>query len=157
MTRLVKMFRADAQPGQPQISAAYRIDGTNLYLMGIDGSWDITAIYIDGNRADHAWLHNNGLGRATFPTRAQALRAFEAAAAVSPPPKPRSWSRLRRVAPGCYTDRDRPDITVTRAAPDQPWQIHGLGQRLHADTLTHAAVMIAVILAERAAMIGGGV
>jgi len=157
MSALVKMFAADAQPGQPRLSAAYRIDGTNFYLLGIDGAWDITAIYIDGNQADHAWLHASGLGRATFPNRAQALRAFEAAAAVSPPPAARDWMKLRRVAPGQYAVPGRPDITVTRDAPDQPWEIHGLHGRLRADTLNHAAVLIVTRLAERRAIAGGGV
>jgi len=125
----------------------WEIAGTNLVVRRTKGQWRIV-VDPGGHEADshdtHLWLADSDLGRAVFARRGEALRAYAAAAALSPPPaRTENLAQLRYLGPGRY---DHPDtgMTVTRDA-DRRWVICAAdgGQTGKANTLRIARNQVA--------------
>jgi len=105
---------------------------------GMLGSWTIpgTDLSLLSNRDGHgwrfgmirltddleAWLTRHELADARFPRRKDLLRAYEAAAAIDPPPAESLPVPLRRITAGRYEMPGR-DITVTRTDDGKTWNI----------------------------------
>jgi len=85
----------------------YRIDATNICLQQGSRHWSLHA-NPDEWMASNVWLNANGLAGQLFDTRKAALRAYEAAAAISPPPPapPTVTVKLRRRPDGRYEGPD---------------------------------------------------
>ena len=96
--------------------ASYRIEGTDVVVAtpGLSRLWLL--ITDSRNTRTFAWLMNTQLKDAHFPTRAAALRAFEAAATVNPPPAPRA--QVRQVRRDGEVQLLAPDGARYRAQPD---------------------------------------
>ena len=104
----------------------WEIDGTALIVVvrGKGGWWiarDGGACESDRHDTDR-WLADSRLDCVRFPSRGQALRAYEAVAALCPPP-PRTPPdvKLRYLAAGRY-EHPPTGMKVIRR-PDRKWQI----------------------------------
>jgi len=129
MRRLIKVSPAQAKASRKGnlATAGWSIAGTDLTLIGIFGIWRFVVVRPADSRANDDWLKASNLKHAEFPTRAGALRAFDAAAAVQPPPTGSPLPRLRRVKAGRYKCVDLPGVTIrSSGAPDMRWEINGL-------------------------------
>ena len=96
---------------------SYRIVGSSLVVLRTGAArWFLnTAEGPFGNTADGAqWLIRNGLFSEPFPTRAAALRAYEAAAAIDPPPPDRLPARIKLTALNDGSYAGPGDVIVTR-------------------------------------------
>jgi len=107
-------LRTDADMAGHQRS--WRIDGTCIHAHRMRGHWTL-----DGrNKISADWLQANQLAGQFWPTRAQTLRSYQAAAALNPPP---AWDpatvTLTRVAAGHHRHRQ---YDITRRA-DGRWQV----------------------------------
>jgi len=109
MTRLTKTYT----------KGSWRIEGTDLALRRSreHGDWTMTVLTRD--REPVLWLSRHGLLHARARTRRDLLRAYEAAAAVSCPPRERLPVPLKRLGPGFYAVPGA-GITVTRI-PEGWW------------------------------------
>jgi len=90
-------------------TSCYLIEGTDLAVLasGQPRRWKLIAM-VTGESSGRLWLNDAGLRRARFDTRAAAMRAFQAAAAVSPPPAP-AYPIRQTVLPGGDIQLTRPD------------------------------------------------
>jgi len=140
MTRLYRVGSPSKIPGA-RMSGSYRISGVDLTLYAINGEWSFSPAHVATIVAAQAWLAANQLTTAVFPSRAAALRAYEAAAAINPPPAATPFPRLQRTAGGHFYP-GHPEILI---APDGgAWEITGLDDRgpVYADSLKHASMRI---------------
>jgi len=90
-------------------TSCYLIEGTDLAVFA-DGKprrWKLIAM-ITGEPAAKQWLKDTGLRLARFDTRGAAMRAFGAAAAISPPPAP-AFPIQQTELPGGDIQLTRPD------------------------------------------------
>jgi len=124
------------------MSGSYRIVGVDLTLFAINGEWSFSPAHVATIVAAQAWLAANQLTTAVFDSRAAALRAYEAAAAISPPPAATPFPRLERTADDTHFYPGHPEITIAPAGSG--WKITGLDDRgpAYADSLTHASMRI---------------
>jgi hypothetical protein len=125
--------------------AYFEIAGTGIRVWHREaGVWMLCTGYSPTRR----WLVTSGLIDARFATRRDALSAFVAHAAITPPPAPArdpaSVVPLMRVCAGEHRTRDG-RIVVSRAADG--WQILNLGRYAPVQpTLRAAAAYIAMAL-----------
>jgi len=135
--KLTRHHTGDLHAGSDPDRRHYRIDDTAISVEGTQGSWELAP------ETPHAmdWLTGHGLLRAAFLTRRAALRAYQAAAALNPPPQGRKPRRLDRVSAGRYRLFG---ATVDRHPDGRSWVVraHGL-PTLRAITLTDAETLIA--------------
>jgi len=88
---------------------AYRIADTAISVRrNIFGTWLLFGTTHDGV----TWVNDQRLLLVTFPSRAQALRAYQAAAALHPPPPEQLTPQPRRVSAGTYR---LDDATISRS------------------------------------------
>jgi len=131
MTQPVKLTRC-----YTHYRREYRIDATVIKVAYVERAWRLLWTGPDGA----AWLNSHSLRRATFPTRAEALRAYQAAAAIAPAPPAPHNVKLRRVRAGIH---QADDATVTRHPTKNLWLVEVDGNPAgHAVTLTDAADII---------------
>jgi len=147
MRRLIRISSASDIPGSGHVSAGWLIEGTDLLLSARFGRWRITTMRKRGRESAQRWLVDNQLDTASFGSRSDALRAYEAAAAVqSPPAAP--LPKLHRAADGTYRHPGLPQLRVRRVHDGKfSWKITGLGPHA-AFALTHTLPQIAVMIAE---------
>jgi len=117
------------------------IAGTDVRVWKVAGDrWGFNVEHQD--RRTREWLQRNELLHARFPSRAAALRAFDAAAALRQPPSTPTLSvltKLRRERAGLY----RVGRAIARRSEDGTWRIlwHN-GTVTHCRTLRHCQNVI---------------
>jgi len=121
----------------------WTIPGTDLVILR---SWDATGWRLTTSyiiETVEAWLNRHQLGEARFRRRKDLLRAYQAAAAIDPPPAQQRPVHLRRIASGRYEMPDG-NVTVTKTDRGQGWIINdGSGPLEHtARTLEEARAII---------------
>jgi len=132
-----KLQRRRAGDGRQPV---YTIADTAITVSRLYGQWRLGTA--DLNDDADRWLRRNQLTGHDFPTRNGALRAYQAAAAIDPPPNrdAPALPTLRRIAPGQHTSGD---ITVTRPTSSGWWTVTWPdGATAHADSLREAARII---------------
>jgi len=148
MRRLIRISTASDIPGHGHVSAGWMIDGTGLLLSGRSEQWRITTRRGSDRSALQRWLSDSQLAAASFGSRSDALRAFEAAAAVSAPPASRPLPKLHRRADGTYRHHGLPQLRVMRVQDGKSnWKVTGLGPRT-AFALARTLPQVAIMLAE---------
>jgi len=143
MIRLHRCGSAYNEPGLPRLSGTYRIAGTDVQLTAFQRSWSFHPAAHLTFTPTRDWLIDNQLRTTEFPSRKAALRAYEAAAAINPPPAAQPPARLTRAGDGSYRYPGHPDIRIRRG--DRGWEVTGLlgVPTAHAASLTHVCTLIA--------------
>jgi len=97
------------------------IAGTDIRVWSVAGPWwGFNVEHQD--RRTREWLARHELLHARFPSRVAALRAYDAAAALSQPPAATAlpaWPKLRREHTGLY----RVGRAIVRRSEDGTWRI----------------------------------
>jgi len=95
---------------------SYRIDGGSVLVLREGAGWFLeTTEGASASPADGAhWLVRNRLFSEPFPTRRAALRAYEAAAAVDPPPPGRFPAKIKLTPMNDGSYAGPGDVIVTR-------------------------------------------
>jgi len=142
VTGLSKIVKAVHLPPKTPISGLYWIRGTNLTVFRLSDGW-MLGFFGDEAAADTIdWLKDNHLLRTSFPSRAAAVRAFAAAASVSPPPSEPQLPSLRAQAIGGYRCVEHPGVRVKQDG--DRWVVTGVSDNpVPADTLLSARAFIA--------------
>jgi len=103
-------------PDGPSGPPGYLIIPTSIGVLSDNGHWELAS----SQPAGWDWLDTQQLTGAEFPTRAAALRAHQAADALTPAPAAFTGERFVRVGAGCYR---RGEITIQRPSRTHPWTV----------------------------------
>ena len=125
-------------PGAHKGARRYRIDDSaiNVQPWG-DRGWTLTSDLIVGQ----LWLNQQQLSRQYFDTRASALRAYQATAALCPAPAGEHHRQLRNLGAGRY---QLDEATITRHTTGKSWVVSIPDYKpMTALTLADAAQVIA--------------